>query len=62
MSNDAHGTIEFDIVIPTPKGSIFACKFVRLAELSAVSADSGVKMSIGKAHCLLGHLHVEATL
>ena len=62
IENRKGGAIDFDIVIPTEKGAIYACRFVRDAdEVSAVSTDTGTKMSIQRAHCLLGHGNEEMT-
>ena len=47
--------IGFNIVIPTPKGAVFACRFVRDTDLAAVSTETRVRMSIDEAHALLGH-------
>ena len=61
VSNDADESIEFDIVINTSKGLIFACKFIRTVKLSLVSMAVGTKMSIDTVHSLLGHLHEDAS-
>ena len=53
--------VAFDIVIPTTHGCIFACRFVHGMELPAASTESGAKMSIWKAHGLLGHGNEELT-
>ena len=47
--------IDFNIVIPTPKGAVFACRFIRDTDLAAVSTEGQVRMNINKAHALLGH-------
>ena len=47
--------IDFNIVIPTPKGAVFACRFIRNTDLAAVSTEGQVRMNINKAHALLGH-------
>ena len=62
-SGDANGitirkgenVINFDIVIPTSRGAIFACRFLRDSDILAASTESGVCMSVQKAHGLLGH-------
>lgn len=46
IKNEGGGIIDFDIVIPTARGAIFACRFVRDVELGAVSTSSGSKMNI----------------
>ena len=53
--------IDFDIVIPTEKGAIFACWFICDAELACISTEAGTTMNITKAHGLLGHGNEEAT-
>ena len=53
--------INFDIVIPTAHGAIFACRFVRDADVCAACTDVGTKMNIQKAHGLLGHGDKEST-
>ncbi len=53
--------INFDIVIPTVRGAIFACRFIRDADIGAVSTDAGTTMNIDKAHRLLGHVDEEST-
>jgi len=53
--------IEFNIVIPTAKGAIFACRFLWNEDLAGVSTDAGSKMNIQKAHRLLGHGNKEST-
>ena len=53
--------VTFDIVILTVRGAIFACRFIRDADINAVSTDVGVRMNIEKAHRLLGHGDEEST-
>ena len=54
--------IDFDIVIPMERGAIYACRFVRnMNEIATVSTDAGTKMSIQRAHCLLGLGSKDAT-
>ena len=55
IENGKGGTIDFDIVVPTEKGAIYACKFTRTLELATASADTPVRLNINMAHCLLGH-------
>ena len=42
--------IKFDIVIPTAKGAIIACRFIRDSDITATSTETGVLMGIEKAH------------
>ncbi len=49
------GAINFDIVVPTEKGTINACKFVHNGEIAASSTECGIKMSITMDHCFLGN-------
>ena len=53
--------IDFDIVVRTGKGAIFACRFIRDVELAGVSTGAGTVMNIAKAHGLLGHGDEEST-
>jgi hypothetical protein len=46
--------INFDIVVKTAKGAIFATRFIRDIEVTGVSTESSTKMSINRAHSLLG--------
>lgn len=59
IENKDGNRIAFDIVVLTARGAIFACRFVRDVELSAVGTEAGI--SITKAHRLLGHVHEERT-
>ena len=34
--------VAFDIVIPTTRGAVFACRFIRNEELNAVSTEKGI--------------------
>ena len=61
MSKDTQDTIDFDILIPKPKGLMLACKLVRLVEVVMINTVAGTKLSIDKVNCLLGHLHEDAT-
>ena len=47
--------IDFDNVVPTEKGAIYTCKFVRTVEIVTASTESMVKLNINMPHCLLGH-------
>ncbi len=53
--------IKIGIVIPTVCGAIFACRFIRDADIGAVSTDAGTTMNIDKVHRLLGHGDEEST-
>ena len=55
LTNGNGGEIKFNIVVSMAHGAIFACHFVQNVEVSATSTDVGAKMSIFKAHGLLGH-------
>jgi hypothetical protein len=44
--------IHFDIVIKTKLGALYAAKFARSEEISAVNTESGTKMNINRAHQL----------
>ena len=61
IRNVNESEITFDIVIPTVRGAIFACRFIRDADINAASTDVGVRMNIEKAHRLLGHGDEEST-
>ncbi len=61
LTNNSGGVINFDIVIPTARGAIFACRFVRDADVCAASTDVGTKLNIQRAHELLGHGDEEST-
>ncbi len=61
LRNGSCGVINFDIVIPTARGAIFACRFIRDADVCAACTDVGTKMNIQKAHDLLGHGDEEST-
>jgi hypothetical protein len=37
-------TIRFNIIVNTPKGAVFACWFVRDAELAMASTEPGMRM------------------
>ena len=61
VRHESGGKIDFDIVIPTARGAIYACQFVRDAEIAMMSTDAQTKMNIDKAHGLLGHGSEEST-
>ena len=39
IENGKDGKIDFDIIVPTKKGAIYACRFVHFTELETVSAS-----------------------
>jgi hypothetical protein len=55
IENGKGGIIDFDIVVPTEKGAIYACKFVRSVEMAGASIGKAMRLNINMAHCLLGH-------
>ena len=55
VKNEKGGRIDFDIVVPTEKGAIYACKFSRCVEVAAGSVTMPMRLNINRAHCLLGH-------
>jgi hypothetical protein len=55
IKNGKGGTIDFDIVVLTEKGAIYARKFARSVEVAARSVTKTMRLSINMAHCLLGH-------
>ena len=55
IKKDGHRKIEFDIVVPTPNGSLYACRFMRESKVSLVRMEVGTKIGIQKAHELMGH-------
>ena len=61
VGNKSGNEIKFDIVIPTVRGAIFACRFRRDADIGAVSTDAGTTMNIEKADRLLVHGDEEST-
>ena len=61
IRNVNESEITFDIVILTVRGAIFACRFIRDADINAASTDVGVRLNIEKVHRLLGHGDEEST-
>ena len=55
VENEMGGRIDFDIVVPTEKGAIYACKFLHCVEVAAGSVTMPMRLNINRAHCLLGH-------
>jgi hypothetical protein len=55
IENGKGGTIDFDIVVPTKKWAIYACKFVQSVEMVGASIGKAMRLNINMAHCLLGH-------
>jgi hypothetical protein len=55
IENGKGEIIDFDIVVPTEKGAVYACKFARNVEVAAGSIGKPVRLNINMAHSLLGH-------
>jgi hypothetical protein len=55
IENGKGEVIDFDIVVPTEKGAIYACKFIHTVEVAMASTERTMKVNINMAHCLLGH-------
>jgi len=55
IENGKGEVINFDIVVSTEKGAIYACKFLCTLEVVTASAENTMKVNINMAHCLLGH-------
>jgi hypothetical protein len=55
IENGKGEVIDFDIVVPTEKGAIYACKFTCTVEVATASAENTMRVNINIAHCLLGH-------
>ena len=55
IENGQGEVIDFDIVVPTEKGAIYACKFVCAVEVATASTENATRVNINIAHCLLGH-------
>ena len=45
--------VEVCVVVPTEKGAMYACKFIRTSKIAASSTECRIKMNINMAHCLL---------
>ena len=54
IENGKGDVIDFDIVVPTEKGAIYACKFVRTMEIASDSTENVLKLNTNMTHCLLG--------
>jgi hypothetical protein len=52
IENRKGGAINFDIVVPTEKGAIYACKFACTIEVATASMNNVVRLNINMAHCL----------
>ena len=61
LTNGSGAVINFDIMIPTVHGAIFACQFMCNADVCVVCTDVGTKLNIQKAHDLSGHSDEEST-
>jgi hypothetical protein len=55
IDNGKKEVINFDIVMPTEKGAIYACKFACTVEVATASTENLMKVNINMAHCFLGH-------
>ena len=55
IENGKGRVINFDIVVPTGKGAVYVCNFVRGMEIALACTTIGMHMNINTAHCLLGH-------
>jgi hypothetical protein len=55
IKNGQGEVIDFDIVVPTEKGAIYACKFVRAVKVATASTENTMRVNINIAHCLLSH-------
>jgi hypothetical protein len=53
--------VTFDLVIPTPKGMMFAMYFARDVEIAGAIIDKTQKITIEQAHVRLGHSSEDAT-
>ena len=62
IENGKGGTIDFDIVVPTEKVAIYACKFAWSIEVTAGSMTKAMRLNINMAHCLLGHRNEDSVL
>jgi hypothetical protein len=54
IENKKGDVIDFNIVVSTEKGAIYACKFVRTMEIATASTEDMVKLNMNMAHCQLG--------
>lgn len=61
IANASGDVINFDIVIKTRRGALFAARFLCQPEVHGANTDQGVSMNINKAHALLGHGDKEST-
>jgi hypothetical protein len=55
IENGKGDVIEFDMIVPTEVGAIYACKLVCAMEIAKASTKNVVKLNINMAHWLLGH-------
>lgn len=53
--NRQSGVIEFDIVVPTSKGAVYACRFACSTEVVAASTEEGMKINMIVVHLSFGH-------
>ena len=61
VKNAKENVIDVDIVIPTTRGAIYVCRFIRDAELAVTSTGVETRMNINKAHALLDHGSYDTT-
>ncbi len=54
IENGKGEVINFNVVVPTAKGAIYACEFVLETEVVTACNDT-------TAHCLLGHRNKDST-
>ena len=60
MGHESYGDICFDLVVKTPRGEIFTCRFIRETEVAADSTEEVTRMDIEQAHTLLGNGNEDA--
>jgi hypothetical protein len=53
--------VTFDLMIPTPKGMMFAMYFARETKIAGATIDNDPTMTIEQAHVRLGHSSEDAT-
>ena len=55
IKNRNGDVIDFDIVVPTSRGILYAYCFIRDAEIAPSSTRAEIKININKAHTLMSH-------
>ena len=58
IKSESGAVINFDIVVPTPRGAIYATRFICNIELLVVSTKTKTQITLDKAHGLLGHCNM----